>query len=132
MIIYLGRLSPIASSDQPGASGPCQRSYSVLLRMGFTWTHAVTSTAVVSYTAFPTLLPQAEVCRGGIFLLHFPWSHLHRTLSGILPYEARTFLTCCLSAIAAAIICPTFIYLLYVKTTSPDKFTKDGIIGNII
>ena len=28
------------------------------------------------------------------FLLHWPWSHLHRTLSGILPYEARTFLTC--------------------------------------
>ncbi len=30
---------------------------------------------------------------GGIFLLHWPWSHLHRTLSGILPCEARTFLT---------------------------------------
>ena len=26
------------------------------------------------------------------FLLHFPGSHLHRTLSGTLPYEARTFL----------------------------------------
>ena len=34
------------------------------------------------------------VAQGGIFLLHWPWSHLHRTLSGILPYEARTFLTC--------------------------------------
>ncbi len=32
--------------------------------------------------------------RGGIFLLHWPWSCLHRTLSGILPCEARTFLTC--------------------------------------
>ena len=38
------------------------------------------------------------------FLLHWPWSHLHRTLSGILPYEARTFLTfrrdhpCCSNA----------------------------------
>ena len=31
---------------------------------------------------------------GGLFLLHWPWSHLHRTLSGILPCEARTFLTC--------------------------------------
>ncbi len=30
---------------------------------------------------------------GGLFLLHWPWSHLHRTLSGILPCEARTFLT---------------------------------------
>ena len=34
----------------------------------------------------------------GLFLLHWPWSHLHRTLSGILPYEARTFLVCGLSA----------------------------------
>ncbi len=25
--------------------------------------------------------------------MHFPWSRLHRTLSGILPCEARTFLT---------------------------------------
>jgi len=31
--------------------------------------------------------------RGGYFLLHFPESHLYRTLSGILPCEARTFLT---------------------------------------
>ena len=44
---------------------------------------------------------------GGYFLLHFPGSHLHRTLSGILPYEARTFLTCSLSAFAAAIVCAT-------------------------
>ena len=44
---------------------------------------------------------------GGYFLLHWPGSHLHRTLSGILPYEARTFLTCSLSAFAAAIVCAT-------------------------
>ena len=44
---------------------------------------------------------------GGSFLLHWPGSHLHRTLSGILPYEARTFLTCSLSAFAAAIVCAT-------------------------
>ena len=36
---------------------------------------------------------------GGLFLLHFPWSHLRQTLSGILPCEARTFLTCSLSAL---------------------------------
>ena len=35
---------------------------------------------------------------GGTFLLHYPWSHLHRTLSGILPCEARTFLRRHLSA----------------------------------
>ena len=26
--------------------------------------------------------------------MHWPWSRLHRTLSGILPCEARTFLAC--------------------------------------
>ena len=36
---------------------------------------------------------------GGLFLLHFPGSRLHRTLSGILPFEARTFLTCSLSSL---------------------------------
>ncbi len=62
----------------------------------------VTTVTVVSYTAFPPL--QTYVC--GIFLLHYSGSHLHRTLSGILPYEARTFLTC---HAAAATIRPTHI-----------------------
>ena len=36
---------------------------------------------------------------GGTFLLHFPWSHLRQTLSGILPCEARTFLSRSLSVL---------------------------------
>ena len=44
---------------------------------------------VSSYLAFPSL-PRK---RGGLFLLHFPGSRLRRTLSVILPCEARTFLT---------------------------------------
>ena len=47
---------------------------------------------------------------GGLFLLHYPGSCLRRTLSGILPCEARTFLTCVLSEPAAAIICPAHTY----------------------
>ena len=35
--------------------------------------------------------------------MHWPGSHLHRTLSGILPCEARTFLTWPLSVLPAAI-----------------------------
>ena len=69
--------------------------------MGFTCALSVTAEAVVSYTAFPPL--RRYGIRRGLFLLHWPGSHLHRTLSGILPYEARTFLTCGLSALAAAI-----------------------------
>ena len=65
----------------------------------------VTRPTVVSYTAFPPLLTKparGPACRlnghvSGLFLLHFPWGHPHRTLSGILPCEARTFLTCILS-----------------------------------
>ncbi len=101
---------PVASSDPPESRpGRPFAFYSVLLRMGFTCAPTVTSRAVVSYTAFPPL----PGCPGGLFLLHYPWSHLHRTLSGILPYEARTFLTCSLSAFAAANICPTYSYFLY-------------------
>ena len=108
MIIYLGRLLPAASSNLPKAGGPRQRFCSVLLRMGFTYARSVTSAAVVSYTALPPLPDSGQARIGGIFLLHFPWSRLHRTLSGILPCEARTFLTCGLSTLAAAIICPTY------------------------
>ena len=54
----------------------------------------VAGRTVVSYTAFPPLPePARSADPGGIFLLHWPWSRLHRTLSGILPCEARTFLT---------------------------------------
>ena len=45
-------------------------------------------------------------CLRGTFLLHCPGSRLHQTLSGILPCEARTFLSCSLSALTAATICP--------------------------
>ncbi len=37
------------------------------------------------------------------FLLHWSWSHLHRTLSGILPCEARTFLTVSGATVCAAL-----------------------------
>ena len=97
---------PVTSSNLPKAGGPRKRFDSVLLRMGFTYALPVTREAVVSYTALPPLPknPQADSLkllrnfplmkeRGGIFLLHYPWSRLHRTLSGILPCEARTFLT---------------------------------------
>ncbi len=91
MIIYLVLLLPAGSSDLPeGRPGKPIAFLLVLLRMGFTE---------------PRLLPAGRWSltppfhhyrlRGCIFLLHWPWSRLHRTLSGILPCEARTFLTGC-------------------------------------
>jgi hypothetical protein len=97
MIIYLVLLLPTVSSGLPeNTAGSRIAFYSALLRMGFTFAPLVTKQAVVSYTAFPSLphqLLRSSIWHGGIFLLHLPWSCLHRTLSGILPYEARTFLT---------------------------------------
>ena len=112
MVIYLVLLLPAGFSDLPkNVTGSHIVFCSVLLRMGFTCALSVTRQAVVSYTAFPPLPGEP----GGLFLLHWPWSHLHRTLSGILPFEARTFLTCALSGPAAAIIRPAHTYVnLYV------------------
>ena len=58
--------------------------------MEFTGTLSVTEEAVGSYPAFP---PLPRLKRGGLFLLHWSGSRLHWTLSSILPYGARTFLT---------------------------------------
>ena len=99
MVIYLGLPLPAGSSDPPESRpGRPVALFSVLLRMGFTYAPPVTGRAVVSYTALPPLPGNP----GGTFLLHYPWSRLHRTLSGILPCEARTFLTCPLSGAMTA------------------------------
>ena len=113
MVIYLGLLLPTASSDLPESKpGRLIAFVLVLLRMGFTCAPVVTNRAVVSYTALPPLLPCMQ--SSGIFLLHWPWSRLHRTLSGILPCEARTFLIN-KPKFASATIRPT--YLCYYITS---------------
>ena len=95
VIIYLAVPSPAQSSNLPGQCclerQPTGRR-SVLFGLasdGVYMAAPVTSRTVVSYTAFPPL-PGSP---GGIFLLHFPGSRLHRLLAGILPCEARTFLS---------------------------------------
>ena len=61
IIIYLGLLLPTASSDLPESKpGKLMAFFLVLLRMGFTCAPVVTNRAVVSYTAFPPLLPQGK------------------------------------------------------------------------
>ena len=57
-----------ASKTISRVMSPPYHFFSVLLRMGFTYALCVTTQAVVSYTALPTLPASA----GGIFLLHYP------------------------------------------------------------
>ena len=109
MIIYLALPLPTASSDPPESSpGRFKRflfglaSDGVYMcparyRAGGSLLHCLsTLTKSMQDACFGNLLckfpPGAKSARGGLFLLHWPWSRLHRTLSGILPCEARTFL----------------------------------------
>ena len=56
MIIYLGQPLPAGSSDPPESTTGSRIAFvSVLLQMEFTCARSVTTTAVVSYTAFPPL-----------------------------------------------------------------------------
>ena len=140
MVIYLGLLLPAGSSDLPETDGPPCALCSVLLRMGFTCAPAVTSRAVVSYTALPPLPGKP----GGTFLLHCPWSRLHRTLSGILPCEARTFLTPAMLGrdhlfylspqLLLIIMCfPQNVKaILYIEAGTADEFADNRILADTV
>ena len=93
MVIYLGILSPICSSDLPESR-----------RAALCFLFGLASSGVymcpVCYQTGGSLLHCPSTLTGkagGIFLLHCPWSHLRQTLSGTLPCEARTFLSRSLS-----------------------------------
>ena len=62
---------------------------SILLRTGFTGLQCRHSSRWALTSPFH---PYRQKSAGGISLLHFPWSRLHRTLSGALLCGARTFL----------------------------------------
>ena len=101
VVIYLCCTLPYSS----GAKAPRHRRscvgqtswpFTVLLRIGFTgndscqpFRWALTS----PFHPYSCSLTKCQRTCCGLFLLHFPWSRLRRTLSVILPYEARTFLT---------------------------------------
>lgn len=91
--IYLDLLLPAGSSSLPGTQRATVLSLSGLASGGVYTAFPVTRKAVSSYLAFSPL----PVFTGGYFLLHYPGSYLHRTLSGTLPCEARTFLICTIS-----------------------------------
>ena len=113
MIIYLVLLLPAGSSDLPKA----WRAAFITLLFGLAsdgvyMCHCCYQQRGSLLHCLSTLTSLKPSSDGGLFLLHWPWSRLHRTLSGILPYEARTFLTC---TNTAAITCPA--------QTVPNYFT---------
>jgi hypothetical protein len=92
--VVSGHLSrPKVTSWLQRSTGNCdgqpQNVPSILHQVGFTERS--------SRHAAGELLPRLSILtpekfRCGLFLLHFPWSRLHRVLPGTLPYGARTFL----------------------------------------
>ena len=66
----------------------------VLLRIGFTASlcyHKLGWALTSPFHPYPAFRQSRNT--GGFFLLHFPGGHPRRTLSVILPFDARTFLT---------------------------------------
>ena len=103
MIICLGQPLPAGSSDPPeSTTGSRITFFSVLLRMEFTCARSVTTTAVVSYTAFPPLPPKEAVyfCCTGLGVTstgRYPAScPLKPGLSSSAPFRlySRDHLTC--------------------------------------
>ena len=117
-IIYLVRLSPAASSDLPeNRPGRSIVLCLVLLRMGFTWLRLLPAGRQSLTLPFHPYRHKA----GGISLLHQPWSHLHQTLSGILPCEARTFLTCIKQPRSSILLTPVRLQLFYYEKVKGDS-----------
>ena len=98
VIIYLGLTLPPGSSNLPEGRRAALCLLLGLASDGVCRDPACYQTGGSLLHCLSTLTGILRQISGGIFLLHFPRSHLHRTLSGVLPCEARTFLTCACTA----------------------------------
>jgi len=125
MVIYLVRLSPAVSS-QPTRwlSGPPQRHLFGLASDGVYIASGVTVGPVVSYTAISPL-----PLRAVSFLLHLSWDRSRQTLSGILPCEARTFLTCACKHTHSATIQPARIYMIQLNAGKFNKKVRHPVLS---
>ena len=136
MIIYLGWLSPATSSDQPKAGGP--RTLCFGLASDGVYMCPPCCQGGGSLLHCPSTLTASGNARScGTFLLHFPWSRLHRTLSGILPCEARTFLTpdgnpAGPRSFVLLIVYGYAIVLLHMETRSANKLPDDRVLCDTV
>ncbi len=109
-IIHLGLQLPAASCDIP--LGPVRaapfKALTVLLRMGFTRRLCLHSPG--------ELLPHRF---GGMFLLHFPYSYLRRTLSVILALRSPDFPH---AYARDRLVCPKHCIIIYSSTVNSITF----------
>ena len=95
-VIPLGRLSPDASSNQPGnGAGRTIAPLFGLAPGGVCPATPVARGAVRSYRTISTLPDPVARPSAVYFLWHFPSARAAQALPGTLPYGARTFLHAC-------------------------------------
>ncbi|SVB07922.1 uncharacterized protein METZ01_LOCUS160776 [marine metagenome] len=84
--------APRATYPNPVRATPSD-SYLVLLRVGFTLPFVLPPTRCALTAPFHPYRPDTRKCQSAVyFLWHFPSTRAAQTLSGTLPYGARTFL----------------------------------------
>ena len=145
MIICLGQPLPAGSSDPPeSTTGSRIAFFSVLLRMEFTCARSVTTTAVVSYTAFPPLPPKEAVyfCCTGLGVTstgRYPAScPVKPGLSSSVPFRlySRDHLTCSHECYSNTNLPLSKVQIYFtrshIKAASPYKLPKKRIPRDII
>ena len=140
MIIYLDILLPICSSNLPES---WRATICFLLGLASSGVY----TDPRCYHRSGSLLHYHFILTSKLavlFLLHFPWSRLHRTLSGILPCEARTFLTPAMLGrdhlfylspqLLLIIMCfPQNVKaILYIEAGTADEFADNRILADTV
>ena len=155
MIIYLDRLSPDGSSGLPGGR---RAALCLLFGLASDGVYMCPSCYQQGGSLLHCLSTLTWGIPCGLFLLHCPWSHLRQTLSGILPCEARTFLSRVRHGsdhlsyskrsyhITFSHSCPAVIFpgktahctekespvrILYIQAAAADEFTDNGVIGDL-
>ena len=129
-VICLDLPSPAGSSDLPGQCGskdPPAGRRSVLFGLASDGVYICPARYRAGGGLLHRLCTLTGLPAGGCFLLHLPGSRLHRTLSGILPCEARTFLTCALSGLAAAIVRPAYFFMHFTRESDSCQLTAGSI-----
>ena len=110
-VIPLGRLSPDASSNQPGSdAGRIMAPLFGLAPGGVCPATPVARGAVRSYRTISTLPDPVARPSAVCFLWHFPSARAVQALPGTLPCGARTFLYACAQRLSGRLPLPLYLW----------------------